>query len=171
VGNLRTKHLNNLHGLFESHAPSLATLFTSLPLDSIISSLPSTKLGFSEKELRDEYEKWQRARTASARKAFEDMMSENSFLEFWGRLDKIGGKGLDETIQNDDIGEEDDDNERVDMKKLAKAVDVSGIKSVLKSDKRYIVFDHVPEQREQWIRDYVSNMKPPQLSVHVPERS
>jgi hypothetical protein len=132
VGNLRAKHLTNLHGLFESHAPSLATSFTSLPLDSILSSLPAAKLGFSDTDLRDEYEKWQRVRNTSARKAFDDMMSENSFLEFWGRLGKIGGKGLDETIQNDDIGEEDDDGERVDMKKLAKAVDVTDIRNVLK---------------------------------------
>jgi len=61
------------------------------------------------------------------------MMGENSFVEFWGRLGKIGGAGVDSSIQNDDIGEEDnEDGERVDMKKLAKAVDVKEIVKVLK---------------------------------------
>ena len=61
------------------------------------------------------------------------MMGENSFVEFWGRLGKIGGAGVDSSIQNDDIGEEEnEDGERVDMKKLAKAVDVKEILKVLK---------------------------------------
>ena len=61
------------------------------------------------------------------------MMGENSFVEFWGRLGKIGGSGVDSSIQNDDIGEEEDeDGERVDMKKLAKGVDVKEIVKVLK---------------------------------------
>jgi len=78
---------------------------------------------------------------------------------------------VDSSIQNDDIGEEEgEDGVRVDMKELAKAVDVKEIVKVLKNDKRYIVFNHVPEQRERWIRDYVGNMKAPQLSVHVPEK-
>lgn len=101
------------------------------------------------------------------------MMGENSFVEFWGRLGKIGGAGVDNSIQNDDIGEEEGEGEeRVDMKKLAKAVDVKEIVKVLKvreltqrrcsalnsdppvlqNDKRYIVFEHVPEERERWIR-------------------
>lgn len=101
------------------------------------------------------------------------MMGENSFVEFWGRLGKVGGAGVDNSIQNDDIGEEEGEGEeRVDMKKLAKAVDVKEIVKVLKvceltqrrcsalnsdppvlqNDKRYIVFEHVPEERERWIR-------------------
>ena len=129
-----------------------------------------TRLGFNRRDLEHEFERWQRERNTEARKAFDQMMGENSFVEFWGRLGKIGGAGVDSSIQNDDIGEMDDeDGERVDMKKLAKAVDVKEIVKVLKvclltrrfwppvthrlqSDKRYIVFDHVPEQRERWIR-------------------
>lgn len=61
------------------------------------------------------------------------MLSENAFLEFWGRLGKIGGKGVDETILNDDIGEEEgEEGERVDMKKLAKGIDIKEIVKVLK---------------------------------------
>lgn len=98
-----------------------------------MSSPPVIKLGFNEKELQHEFDRWQRERVTAARKDFDDMMSENAFLEFWGRLGKIGGKGVDETIQNDDIGEEEsEEGERVDMKKLAKGIDVKEIAKVLK---------------------------------------
>ena len=76
------------------------------------------------------------------------MMGENSFVEFWGRLGKIGGAGVDSTIQNDDIGEEEnEDEERVDMKKLAKAVDVKEIVKVLKVRCTYPGFPLVATHR------------------------
>lgn len=99
----------------------------------MFSSLPATKLGLNKRDIEHEFERWQRERNTEARKAFDEMMGENSFVEFWGRLGKIGGAGVDSSIQNDDIGEEEnEDGERVDMKKLAKAVDVKEILKVLK---------------------------------------
>ena len=90
-------------------------------------------MGFNKRDLEHEFERWQRERNTEARKAFDEMMGENSFIEFWGRLGKIGGAGVDSSIQNDDIGEEEkEDEERVDMKKLAKGVDVKEIVKVLK---------------------------------------
>lgn len=130
VGQLRAKHLANLHALFASHAPSLSTSFGELPVASILSSSPATKLGFDVRALEDEYERWNRERTTEARKAFDEMLAENSFVEFWGRLGKIGGQGVDKTIKADDIGE--DDEELVDMKVLAKSVDLKEIVKVLK---------------------------------------
>ncbi|KAJ3555890.1 hypothetical protein NM688_g2331 [Phlebia brevispora] len=54
-------------------------------------------------------------------------------------------------------------------KKLAREVDLGEMVKVLKNDKRYLMFDHVPEEREQWLRDYLVNLTAPKLSVHVPE--
>ena len=130
VGQLRAKHLSNLHALFASHAPSLSTSFTELPVSSLVTSLPASKLGFDIHALEDEYERWNRERTTEARKAFDEMLTENSFVEFWGRLGKIGGQGIDKTIKADDIGE--DDEEIVDMKALAKTVDLNEMVMVLK---------------------------------------
>lgn len=130
VGQLRAKHLSNLHALFASHSPTLATPFTALPVTSLLSSMPATKLGFDIRALEDEYERWNRERTHEARKAFDEMLAENSFVEFWGRLGKIGGQGIDKTIKADDIGE--DDEELVDMKALAKTVDLNEMVKVLK---------------------------------------
>lgn len=130
IGQLRAKHLSGLYALFDSHAPLLSTSFTELPVSSLLTSLPATKLGLDIHALEDEYERWNRERTTEARKAFDEMLAENSFVEFWGRLGKIGGQGVDKTIKADDIGE--DDEEIVDMKALAKTVDLNEVVKVLR---------------------------------------
>ncbi|KAJ7904478.1 hypothetical protein B0H14DRAFT_2663034 [Mycena olivaceomarginata] len=142
IGHLRSKHLM---------LPSLATTFESLPLDSLLGALPH------------EFEKWQRERTTESRQAFDEMLAENSFVEFWGKLKKIGGEGADGGVKADEAENEDEGEAgggKVDMKEVEK---------VLKNDKRYIMFDHVPDQREQWIRTYLSQLSAPQMSVHVPK--
>lgn len=136
IGHLRSRHLNSLHSLFESHAPSLATPFRSLPLESLMSSLPVTKLGLNENTLEDEFARWQRERSFEARKAFDEMLAENSFVEFWGRLGKIGGEGVEGGVKVDEDGMAEDEGAggggKVDMKALAKNVDVQEIERVLK---------------------------------------
>jgi heat shock protein 90kDa beta len=134
VAHLRSRHMDGLRTLFESYAQSLAIAFSALPLPSFLASLPVTKLGFDAKALESEFEKWQRERTHEARKAFDEMLAENSFVEFWGRLGKIGGEGVDGGVKADEMG--DDEGEggggKVDMKALAKSVDVGDMEKVLK---------------------------------------
>ena len=81
--------------------------------------------------MRDEFDAWARTRAESARAEFDAMLRENSFVEFWGRLGKIGGKGVDANIKYDDIGE-DTEEDQVDMKALAKSVDLKEMIKVLK---------------------------------------
>ena len=133
TSHLRSKYINSLHALFRSHAPTLATPFSALPVESILSSSTISKLGFQFDQVEDEYDKWQRERTTSSRIAFDEMLGENSFVEFWGRLGKIGGEGVNSSVKidGDDIGE-DDGEEKVDMKALAKNVDVREMEKVLK---------------------------------------
>lgn len=131
VNGLRTKQLAGLHALFESHTPALNSSFTALPVASLMTSVPINKLGYDIDQVEREFEKWQRERTHEARLAFNQMLNENSFVEFWGRLGKIGGKGVDASIKYDDIGD-DGDEEQVDMKALAKTVDLKEIVKVLK---------------------------------------
>ncbi|KAF9055246.1 HSP90-domain-containing protein [Hymenopellis radicata] len=156
VSHLRERHIKGLYALFESYAPTLASKFDSLPLDSLLSSLPATKLGYDSRNVQQDFEKWQRERTTNARTAFDEMLTENAFVEFWGRLGKIGGEGVDGGVKADDLGEGEGEGGggTVDMKALAKNVDVGEMEKVLKAsnDKRYIMFEHVPEQREKWIR-------------------
>lgn len=120
----------------------------------MLSSLPASKLGYQVEQLENEYEKWQRERTHGARQAFDEMLGENAFVEFWGRLGKIGGEGVEGGVAADDLGEDEGEGGggKVDMKALAKNVDLKEMERVLKNDKRYLMFDHVPEQRERWLR-------------------
>jgi hypothetical protein len=135
VGQLRAKHIANLHALFESHSPSLATTFDGLPLKSILASLPVTKLGYDERDLEDEYGRWKRERQSEARRAFDQMLGENAFIEFWGRLAKLDGEGVNGGVKAEDEGEEDEGaggGGKADMKALAKTIDLGEMQKVLK---------------------------------------
>jgi hypothetical protein len=122
----------SLYALFEANAPSLATQFDELPLQSILSSAPVVRLGFEPEQVKREFSNWQRDRTTHARKAFDEMLTENSFVEFWGRLGKMDENVLESyvKVEGDDIGEVDDD--KVDMKTLAKHINVGEMEKVLK---------------------------------------
>ncbi|CAG8633969.1 12035_t:CDS:1, partial [Acaulospora colombiana] len=136
---------------------------------------------FEYPALRQEFERWQRQRFADARAAFDVMLSENAFVEFWGRVRKMGvtddteKQKLEKLVFSDegpsgaaavpteeDPGEGEGGGGRADLQSLAKAVDVKEVERVLKGDKRYIVFDYMPEQRHQWVT--VSSF-PPQIYV------
>ncbi|KAF7313287.1 hypothetical protein HMN09_00484100 [Mycena chlorophos] len=171
VDHLRAKHMDALHALFETNAPKLTSTFDSLPLESMLTSMPVTRLGYDIRSLEREFERWQRERSTNCRKAFDEMLAENAFIEFWGKLRKIGGEGVDGGVKADDEGRAEDEGEagggKVDMKTLASKVDVGEIERVLKNDKRYEMFAHIPEQRTQWIRLYLSELPPPKFSVHI----
>lgn len=143
ISRLREKQISVLRELFEVHAHSLATAFNDLPLDTILSSAPVAKLGYDVELLEQQFNKWQRERTTAARIAFDKMMSENSFVEFWGRLGKIGGESVNSGLRMDgeDIGEGGDGDEKVDMKALAKTVDIKEMEKVLKVFQVYLFSD------------------------------
>lgn len=137
VNTLRNKHLSALHSLFEAHAPALNTEFSALPLSSIQSSLPAQKLRLDQDRdaLEREYREWRSARIERAEHEFQDMLNENAFVEFWGRVRKMreentGGPKLD--IGAEDLAGEEDEDGKVDLKALAKSVDVQEIERVLK---------------------------------------
>jgi heat shock protein 90kDa beta len=106
------------------------------------------KLGLDIDSLESEFEAWQRERTTTARADFDEMLKENAFMEFWGRLGKIGGEGVDGGVQADDLGEDEGEGGggKVDMKALAKSVDVSDMEKVIRvrltlCDRLFLVFD------------------------------
>lgn len=105
-----------------------------MPLQSLLSSLLVTKLGFDARKLEREYNFWQRERTNESRQAFDEMLGENAFVEFWGRLGKIGGEGVEGGVAAEDLGEDEGEGGggKVDMKALAKNVDLKEMERVLK---------------------------------------
>ena len=152
IAHLSAKHMSNLHMLFESHSPSLATSFTDLPISSLLSSRPSTKLGYDVTNLEREYSKWQRERFQQCRKAFDEMLAENSFVEFWGRLGKIGGEGIDGGVKADEMGEGEGEGGggTVDMKALARNVDIHDMEKVIKvRNSRVVPFQAFHDRQER----------------------
>jgi hypothetical protein len=163
IDRLRARYITQLHALFEAHTTGLDMPAEALP-KSVRGSLPAVKLGFVNNELEkegpndkneaeddedtsksrgrlnpglaDEYARWQRTRATEARLAFDAMLGENSFVEFWGRLAKMGGEGIGGGVPVDEDDEETDEGEggggKVDMKALAKNVDVAEMEKVLR---------------------------------------
>lgn len=168
---LRDRQLAALHALFEVHAPSLADKFDALPERSVRASAPATKLGMglvdvgdddadqrSRREaedrdikaralLEDEFARWQRHRRQGAEQAFREMLSENAFVAFWGRIQKMASdkerkeqEREEEGRMHVDVDDEDligedtgaDGEERASLQKLAKGIHVEEIQRVLK---------------------------------------
>ncbi|KAG8875393.1 hypothetical protein FRB97_005156 [Tulasnella sp. 331] len=182
VEKLCQKQLSALHAVFEGYTPGLDAQFKDLP-PSVAKSVPAVKLGLesddpaTERGLRRIYDEWQTNRTKRARVEFDELLGENSFVEFWGGLGKMddgkgGGDGtvvpgVDSTDEKEEGEEGEGGGGRADLKALAKSIGGRQIEDVLKHDRRYRVFNHVPQEREQWIKDYISRMSAPKLSVHV----
>lgn len=144
-----------LHALFAAHAPRLGTRWHDLDQsvrNALRGSPAVVKLGLSDLHLdgdlddrtaqrgddplEAEFERWQRIRTNDARLAFDAMLSENAFLEFWGRMGKASGNDVGVDTSVPDEGEDEEEGEggggRADLKKLAQAIDKGEIEKVLK---------------------------------------
>ncbi|CAO1637981.1 unnamed protein product [Parajaminaea phylloscopi] len=137
------------------------------------------------KGVRSEFDRWQRGREASARQDFEEMLRENSFVEFWGRIraeaaqkEAQGEDGVAlETaakaalLQNQAVGDssnmhgvginttsEEDDEQAASLSEMANKVDLEEMHAVLRSDARYRAWKHRPELRDQWLRDRLASL-------------
>lgn len=148
---------NALSALFASASPSLDTRFDEVYAK--ISEDPLVvRLGLGPDTLRERYDTWAKGRDVTARAELNTLLAENSFVEFWGKMRK---KTLDEAaakIKDEDI-ESGDEEAEADIIALARQVDLDEIKTILRRDKRYRQFDHIPEERERWIREYLENME------------
>lgn len=87
-----------------------------------------------EDQLEMEFDRWQRQRNIDSRQAFDHMLEENAFLEFWGRMSKVGGEGIEGGVKIEDEDEEGGEGGggKADMKKLAKQIDEDEFGRVLK---------------------------------------
>ncbi|PWN50593.1 hypothetical protein IE53DRAFT_368777 [Violaceomyces palustris] len=118
--------------------------------------------------LRREYRDWVRLRYERAKKEFHEMLKENSFIDFWGRMKKEKSKAEDADKEEEE--EDEDEEEEVDLIEMARKVDLEDITSILRNDARYRTFKHEPELREEWIRDYLAKLPPPKKTVYQKDR-
>lgn len=174
ISRIAGKRSNALHQLFQLHTPSLDTSYDAV-YPKIIDDPLVQRLGLDVNSLEERWSAWNRSREVDARQEFDSMLGENSFVEFWGKMRK---KTVDEAaaaVKRDEEGEEEEEageglgeGGTADLIQLAQQIDLNEIKAVLRvcnapsrtsgfadvfqRDKRYRQFDHVPEEREQWIR-------------------
>jgi transcription elongation regulator 1 len=149
-----------LHTLFETHTPGLDTPFDKV-YPAIVDDPIVKRLDLSPSVLEDRWNAWHRTTETAARQSFDEMLGENSFVEFWGKMRK---KTLDEKAL--EVKEEDEMEEgegmgeggSADLTAMGRQIDLEEIKAVLRRDKRYRQFDHIPEQREKWLVDYLENL-------------
>lgn len=117
------------------------------------------------------------------------MLKENAIVEHWGRLKKEEKREKVALIgQEGTRNDESDDEDGPGMADMADQVDLKAIHTVLRvrlpllsflfppllilcrvdsqQDKRYLEFDHLPEEREKWIEEYVENLSAPKQTMH-----
>lgn len=150
--------------------------------------------------LRAEWDRWCRVRESKAREEFQEMLkgeslwsavvkrsaarfltpvapllliqmiSENSFVDFWGRLRREVEQRQSSTAndadsaarsalaQNEAYADDVEDAELPTLLEMSKQVDIEEIHSVLRADARYRAWKHKPELREEWIREYLRSL-------------
>lgn len=133
IQHLSGRRANDLDQLFRTHATTLATTYDEI-YPKIVDDFAVKRLGLQGSALEDRFKAWHRLRETEARREFDQMLGENSFVEFWGRMRK---KTLDEAalkVKGDEMeeGEGLGDGGSADLTALAKQIDLDEIKSVLR---------------------------------------
>jgi transcription elongation regulator 1 len=174
---LNERRLKALEHVFAKHAPTLDIVEEeALPLildDDEVSRRSLTKIRSivnGRKQLRDLFVDWKEERIEEARQAFRQMLKENAFVDFWGRLRQEYESRMASSDQShakpagNADGEEGADD-TPDLLQMASHIDLDEIHAVLERDPRYRAFDHAPEKRSQWIREYLQTMQIPKKTV------
>ncbi|BGP15676.1 hypothetical protein JCM10213v2_003665 [Rhodosporidiobolus nylandii] len=159
--------LADVESLFAQHSPKLTSPFHDV-LPSITSDPHVTRLvGSDFDQLERLYDAWLSRRTQKAREDFTQMLRENAIVEHWGRLKKMERREKTALIgEEGKRNDESDEDEGPSMQDMAEQVDLKAIHAVLKNDKRYLQFAHMPEERDRWIEEYVDNLAAPKTTVH-----
>lgn len=138
------KRIGALETLFASHSPKLGTSFPDVY--ARISADPTlTRLRLSESALERLHADWRNRRFAQAKKEFEAMLKESSFVDYWGKLKQDAREnaedrgrtkeilGAEERVDDGD-GLDDVNNieEGVDLRAMAAQIDMKELHAVLR---------------------------------------
>lgn len=115
--------------------------------------------------LEREFAAWDAERQARARAEFGEMLRENAFVDFWGRLRQ---QKAEHAARSDvAVGEDDDiDPEGVSVYDLASQVDLTEMEAVLRPDVRYARLAHVPEERTALLAAHLRTLPAPRATIH-----
>ncbi|GAA5912393.1 uncharacterized protein JCM6883_005654 [Sporobolomyces salmoneus] len=167
LSTLHRKRISAIESLFSEHAPLLNTPFHDV-LPSISDSPHVTRLfGSNFNALEDLYSSWQSRRAVQAKDEFYQLLKESPILEHWGRLKKMEKREEVKLIGEEGTRNDESDDEETGVREMADQVDLKAVHATLKNDKRYLIWNHEPEKREEWIEDYVENkLTAPKMTVH-----
>jgi transcription elongation regulator 1 len=161
VGRLGANKADALNKVFAAAAPELHTsyedAYAALADDPLV-----LRLGLVGSALQERFGAWRRAREADARREFDALLAENRFVDFWGRMRNKAVDGAAAAVDEQeerDKGQGVHDGGDADMVALAQRMDLSEIKTILRRDRRYRQFDHMPEVRERWLREHLESME------------
>ncbi|GAA5999822.1 hypothetical protein JCM5350_008228, partial [Sporobolomyces pararoseus] len=118
--------------------------------------------------LENLYNSWQSKRSVQAKQEFYELLKESPILEHWGRLKKLEKREEVKLIgQEGTRNDESDEDDETGVREMAEQVDLKAVHATLKNDKRYLIWNHQPEKRDEWIEDYVENkLTAPKMTVH-----
>lgn len=133
---LYAKRIGVLEELFSSHSPLLTTPFTDV-LPEISSSPHVIRLvGKDFDRLESLYKSYNQKRELQSRREFDELLQENSVVQYWVKMQKETMNGDAQKIADE---EEDDDEEAIDLRTMANQVDLPAIEAVLKVRRRFSV--------------------------------
>lgn len=167
ISSLHRKRVASVESLFLEYSPALDTPFHDV-LPQISTSPHVTRLfGDNFNKLEDLYHSWQSRRAVQAKEEFYQLLRESPILEHWGRLRKMEKRDDVKLIGEEGTRNDESDDEETGVREMADQIDLKAVHATLKNDKRYLMFSHQPEKREQWIEDYLENkLKAPKTTVH-----
>ncbi|PWN44551.1 hypothetical protein IE81DRAFT_10411 [Ceraceosorus guamensis] len=170
---LQSRKLAALHRVFEKHAPQLDTAKRiALPLVRDDEDMEKGGLGEWLKEeeqrglrLEEMFERWNDQRHNDARRDFDKMLKESSFISFWGALRAERQRMIAAGQDTDATDAADEDDDVPSLLKMAGSVDLEEVHATLQNDARYRAFDFVPEKRDAWVRSYLQQMDVPKSTA------
>ncbi|CEH14239.1 Transcription factor CA150 [Ceraceosorus bombacis] len=170
---LQSRKLAALHCVFEKHAPQLNTAKRiALPLVRDDEDMEKGGLGewLNEEEhrglrLEEMFERWNDQRHNDARRDFDKMLKESSFISFWGALRAQRQRMIAAGQDTDATDAADEDDDVPSLLKMAGSVDLEEVHATLQNDARYRAFDFVPEKRDAWMRSYLQQMDVPKSTA------
>ncbi|GAA5941470.1 hypothetical protein JCM3775_004934 [Rhodotorula graminis] len=163
---LHRSRVADVEALFAAHSPKLTTPFHDV-LPAISSDPHVARLvGTDFDALENLYTASIARRTQRARDDFSQMLRESPILEHWGRMRKLEKRDKVALIGQEGTRNDESDDDEPDTRDMAEQIDLKAIHAVLKNDKRYLEFDHVPDDRARWVEEYTENLAAPKATVH-----
>lgn len=132
ISRISAKRSNALHDLFAANTPQLDTPYDEV-YPKIIEDPIVQRAGLDVHSLEDRWNTWKRHRETEARTEFNQMLGENSFVDFWGKMRKKQTDEAAAKVMKDQEDEEDAEEEQDrDLSELAQQIDLKEVKAVLR---------------------------------------